>query len=198
MGKILIKLAFSSKNIKYPINYCRSSASSLSIRAGSSIRGSGGQVLDVKTIHQNPDFSMSELDYDVSVLELDGDLNLGSGVQPIDLTSTEPTGGEAATCSGWGTTSSGGSLPSQLQKVIVHIVSRASCRSAYGSDAISDRMICAADSGKDSCQGDSGGPLASEGSLVGIVSWGYGCAAPNYPGVYSNVAALRDYIDKYV
>jgi len=56
-------------------------------------------------------------------------------------------------------------------------------------------MICAGRAGKDSCQGDSGGPLfdALNNKLVGIVSWGYGCADPNYPGIYSRVSVGYDF-----
>jgi secreted trypsin-like serine protease len=57
--------------------------------------------------------------------------------------------------------------------------------------------------------GDSGGPLifntaeaadpVAKGSpdndrLVGIVSWGYGCGQAGYPGIYTNVPNLRDWV----
>lgn len=58
-------------------------------------------------------------------------------------------------------------------------------------------MICFgfAEGGKDACQGDSGGPLVVGNEQVGVVSWGYGCAQPHWPGVYAKVAFLRDHID---
>merc|ERR1711972_715808 len=61
-------------------------------------------------------------------------------------------------------------------------------------------MFCAGYevSGKDSCQGDSGGPLfveALDGNfvLVGIVSWGNGCAEERSPGVYTKIAAFKSW-----
>ena len=44
-------------------------------------------------------------------------------------------------------------------------------------------------------QGDSGGPMTcGNGVLCGIVSWGYGCAVADKPGVYTKVSAYVDWV----
>ena len=51
-------------------------------------------------------------------------------------------------------------------------------------------------------QGDSGGPMQiGEGqhwTQIGIVSWGIGCGKSFYPGVYTRVTEVRDWIDRIV
>ena len=89
-------------------------------------------------------------------------------------------------------------LPDHLQQVDVSIVSQASCQSSYPGETISSGMLCAGSPGRDSCQGDSGGPAVVDGGeepvQAGVVSWGYGCANPRYPGVYARVATYADWI----
>ncbi|XP_042879914.1 trypsin-1-like, partial [Penaeus japonicus] len=128
------------------------------------------------------------------------------GISPVCL--PPPTAdytGQAAVVTGWGTLSSGGPQPNRPMEVTVPIRTRSECVGAYGSQAITDNMICAglAEGGKDSCQGDSGGPLAVEGSdgrlyLAGIVSWGYLCAEPGYYGVYTDVPNYIEFIKETV
>ena len=65
-------------------------------------------------------------------------------------------------------------------------------------------LVCASALGKDSCQGDSGGPLmfgdrgGRKARLVGIVSFGVGCARPGYPGAYTRVSCFLGWIAKQV
>jgi trypsin len=113
------------------------------------------------------------------------------------MTNVEPPAGAFSVVSGWGSLTQGGTLPSQLQAVVVDITTRAACNSVYAQDGgITVNMICAGvtGGGKDACQGDSGGPLVIGVQLVGIASWGWGCGLADYPGVYSNVATLKSFI----
>ena len=74
----------------------------------------------------------------------------------------------------------------------------------YSPSSITDAMICAGQSGLDSCQGDSGGPLVEKKNgdskyyLVGIVSWGRGCAAAGYPGVYARTSHFGSWINGHI
>ncbi|MFD9032983.1 S1 family peptidase [Streptomyces sp. NPDC059567] len=101
------------------------------------------------------------------------------------------------TVAGWGAAREGGGQQRYLLKATVPFVSDASCKASYGSDLVPAEEICAgfAQGGVDTCQGDSGGPMfrrdnAGAWIQVGIVSWGQGCARPNYPGVYTEVSTF--------
>lgn len=78
------------------------------------------------------------------------------------------------------------------------IIDRDTCASQYSSvGPVTDNMICAGypEGEKDACSGDSGGPLVDgSGTLVGIVSWGAGCARAGQPGVYTRVGNYIEWI----
>ncbi|XP_016947655.3 trypsin delta [Drosophila biarmipes] len=188
-----------SSNIIVTAAHCLQSvsASVLQVRAGSSYWNSGGVTVSVASFKNHEGYNANTMVNDIAIVRLSSNLSFSSTIKAIGLASSNPANGAAATVSGWGTQSYGSSsIPSQLQYVNVNIVSQSNCASStygYGSQ-IKSTMICAYSSGKDACQGDSGGPLVSGGVLVGVVSWGYGCAYANYPGVYADVAALRSWV----
>lgn len=111
------------------------------------------------------------------------------------------TVGTRAAVAGWGDTAEGArDFPLDARQVSVPIVSNTACRSALGGQVVPARELCAGlAAGKlDSCQGDSGGPLAVRVSgaqvLLGIVSWGNGCARAASPGVYTRVSSLVPWV----
>jgi len=121
----------------------------------------------------------------------------GIGIQPISLTSTEPAAGSIAVVSGWGELYVGGPFSSQLQAVNVFVISRPECDYYYADyDGINVNTICAGvpGGGNGFCGGDLGSPLVVGDQLVGIVSWGVGCAEAQHPGLYSNVATLKNFV----
>jgi trypsin len=154
----------------------------------------GAEVFRPAQIISHPNYT--DLDYDYALIRLDHE----SSYQPIALSSADPVAGSEVTTAGWGyTKESSFTLPRNLRKVSVPVVDRAQCNVSY-KNKITERMVCAGleQGGKDSCQGDSGGPLFSgQGAdrvLVGVVSWGEGCARAKKYGVYSNVSAVREWI----
>ncbi|XP_066929533.1 trypsin-1-like, partial [Clytia hemisphaerica] len=174
---------------------------------GASDLNSQKEVFKKRTVlrafpHEN--YDSDTMENDIVLLELNNEVTFNDFIAPACIVdkSKHLVQGTTAVVSGWGTLESGGDQPEILQKAEVNIVSRDTCNSKYSS-GITKVMLCAAAPGKDSCQGDSGGPLVVEGDkcgndqyfLAGVVSFGSGCAHPDYPGVYADVAALRDWID---
>ncbi|XP_033237038.1 trypsin-1 [Drosophila pseudoobscura] len=169
------------------------------VRIGSTRTDSGGILVGIKRVHRHPKFDTYTIDYDFSVLELEeyDKKNVTQAFIGLPKQDADIADGTAVLVSGWGNTQSTQEPTSILRAVTVPTVSQTECTKAYGSfGTITDRMLCAGlqQGGKDACQGDSGGPLAANGTLWGVVSWGYGCARPDYPGVYSRVSAVRDWI----
>ncbi|KAJ3624997.1 hypothetical protein MTP99_018583 [Tenebrio molitor] len=173
----------------------------MTVRFATSHRGYEGKVVGITSIHQHPYYNPQlDLDYDISLLHVGSPFRLSRNVAIISLPSSTTTSwppGTSALVSGWGQDAETyDSLP-LLKSVTVQMISESSCKEAYG-QSITSRMLCASvdGGGKDACQGDSGGPLVIDNVLAGIVSWGNGCGREGYPGVYSSVPALRDYIKK--
>ncbi|XP_028895431.1 trypsin alpha [Zeugodacus cucurbitae] len=190
-----------SENIVVTAAHCLSSMPALSIlrvRAGSSYWNSGGIFSQVAAYKIHELYGQDGMSNDIALILLATPLKFSSTIKPIPLAVTAPPDGAVAVITGWGTKRSGSqTLPTQLQAVNLEVVSLAKCASnAYGyGEEVTETMICAYTSGKDSCQGDSGGPMVAGGVLVGVVSWGMGCAFPNYPGVYADVAALHTWVE---
>uniref|UniRef100_A0A8C3X8F8 Transmembrane serine protease 9 n=1 Tax=Catagonus wagneri TaxID=51154 RepID=A0A8C3X8F8_9CETA len=170
------------------------------------LSGADGQLERVARIHKHPFYNLYTLDYDVALLELAGPVRRSRLVRPICLPDPGPRPPDGARCiiTGWGSVREGGSMARQLQKAAVRLLSEQTCRRFYPVQ-ISSRMMCAGfpQGGVDSCSGDAGGPLACREPsgrwvLTGVTSWGYGCGRPQFPGVYTRVAAVRGWIGQNI
>lgn len=172
-------------------------ASAYSVQYGTTVVGGNNNVVAAERVLKNEKYDASTINNDVALIFLASDIPFSATAQPIKLASEAPAPGTPAVVTGWGALEENGGSPSVLQQTSVEIVSQATCQEKYSEfNEITDKMLCAGvnGGGKDACQGDSGGPLVANGVLVGIVSWGVGCARADYPGVYSNVAALKEWV----
>ena len=160
----------------------------------------GTEIFQAAKLIAHPRYNSSTMDNDFALVQLNGK----SSFKPVALNDVEIEIGQEiieSVTAGWGYTREGSwTISDTLQKVTVPLVSQAECNKSYNNQ-ITSTMICAglAEGGKDSCQGDSGGPLVvheenGDHVLVGVVSWGEGCARPKKYGVYAKVSSAIEWI----
>jgi len=160
-------------------------------------------TIGVAAIKQHPQYNSGTLQNDISVLELTEAVSLYEypNIKPVCLPEAGAVFPGEAVVSGWGTLASRGHQTAYLNEVGVTVFADGNCGSM--NSLMSEDMICAGlmAGGKDSCQGDSGGPLVAADpaknhslSLVGVVSWGFGCAEPDSLGIYSEVSHFTDWL----
>lgn len=156
---------------------------------------------------RHKEFTQQTLHKDVAIISLKTPVPADlPNVRSVCLAEgSETYAGKTGTVVGWGSIKEQGPQPDELREVTVNIWDNKECKDTYGNAApggIMDHMLCAGQKGKDSCSGDSGGPMqigsGPAWTQIGIVSWGIGCGKSHYPGVYTRVTAVRDWIDKIV
>jgi secreted trypsin-like serine protease len=152
-------------------------------------------VFGVSAVSLHPKFSERSMHYDAALIVLDRAVT-DAPVVPLAIAS--PAAGARVTAAGWGETKEGSLLlPSRLRSVTLEVGTTSACRrgNAALGEYFAPSMLCASMPGRDTCSGDSGGPLvaSSDGRavLVGITSFGFGCARAGHPGVYTRASAIR-------
>ncbi|KAG8441731.1 hypothetical protein GDO86_010785 [Hymenochirus boettgeri] len=147
---------------------------------------------------------------DIALLHLDMPITFTDYVQPACFPAPAANVDKLDDCyiAGWGVIDQDADEPSVvLQEAQVRKIDLKTCNSSnwYNGD-IGEYNLCAGyeEGGIDSCQGDSGGPLMCKAkkakfyAVVGVTSWGSGCAQKKKPGVYTSTKYFIKWIQTNV
>ena len=156
----------------------------------------------VQYVIKHPNYGTLSRSNDFAIIKLATPVNSVTPIALNDDTSI-PRTGDGVTVIGVGSRKDGGDSTGVLDEVLVNVISDYTCNlpQSYDGQVIPTTMFCAGtrNGGKDSCQGDSGGPVIQvvngRDILVGIVSWGEGCARAKYPGVYAKLSSSLSWIE---
>lgn len=152
----------------------------------------------VSHIFVHTKYDSHTMDNDIAILRVSVPFHPVDGILiPEPLALSVPVTGTVCSLAGWGATSEGSNNASpNLMRVNLEIVDTNRCNTSY-QGMIGANMFCAGtmQGGRDACQGDSGGGLMCHGVITGIVSFGFGCGRPRFPGVYMDVSAYTDFIE---
>ncbi|XP_062383002.1 uncharacterized protein LOC134070625 [Sardina pilchardus] len=156
----------------------------------------------------HPNYDSDTVNNDIALIRLSSPVAFTDFIRPVCLAAGDSVfnNGIDSWITGWGTIGEGVALPSPgtLQEIEIPVVGNRQCNCLNGVGTVTENMICAGllDGGKDSCQGDSGGPMVTKQETQwiqsGIVSFGFGCARPELPGVYARVSRYQSWISSEV
>ena len=167
----------------------------------------------VKSVIVHEKYYAGALFFDVAILILSEPVEYAENVDVACLPERNAVY-DASRCyaSGWGKDIFGkkGHYQVILKKVDLLVVPRDTCQESLRKTRLGkyfklhESFICAGgEIGKDTCKGDGGSPLVCPSKTdptryqqAGIVAWGIGCGEDGTPGVYANVAHVRDWIDE--
>jgi len=147
----------------------------------------GGTEAQISETWVHPDYVSPGEGHDVAVLTLDREVDAPTA--EINEVPDFPATGDHGIALGWGETETGSPV-NDLRKVALPTVGDNECTASYA-NYNPESMLCAGyhEGGKDTCQGDSGGPLVAGNRVVGLASFGNGCALERYYGVYTRVSS---------
>ncbi|KPM11000.1 coagulation factor precursor-like protein [Sarcoptes scabiei] len=176
-----------------------------------------GHAIPVNRIFIHPGYKAPIIYHDIAIVKLASPITFSSSVQPICLATNRMYGnnlvGLKVTVSGYGDSNFEGKQSEFLQAVDIKVIENQFCDRNYRRLAESRKkfqygigrtLICAGyEHGiKDACQGDSGGPLTIKIKnlhyQIGIVSFGFRCAQPQFPGIYTAVSHYLKWIRKII
>ena len=167
----------------------------------------------VRSVIVHEKYHAGALFFDVAILILSEPVNYADNVDIVCLPERNAVyDGSRCLASGWGKDIFGkeGHYQVILKKIDLPMVPRDTCQDSLRKTRLGkyfhldESFICAGgEMGKDTCKGDGGSPLVCPSKndptryqQAGIVAWGIGCGEDGTPGVYANVAHVRDWIDE--
>ncbi|KAM9328522.1 uncharacterized protein KZ484_019919 [Pholidichthys leucotaenia] len=162
------------------------------------------QLIQVVEIIMHEDYEMSTANNDIALLRLATPIVYTPFAVPVCLPTRRLADLELwaislHTVSGWGRRSENGPTSQLLRRLKVPRIRSQDCVKESGV-TLTKNMFCAGyiEGREDSCKGDSGGPLVTDYKkttfLLGIVSWGKGCARPGNYGIYTRVSNYLEWI----
>ncbi|XP_043077327.1 enteropeptidase [Puntigrus tetrazona] len=178
-------------------------AAALGLHAQFGSETSDRQTLLIDRVIMHQRYNRRTKESDFALMHLQTPANFTDYVQPVCLPDTGAELEEGRKCfiAGWGLTAEDGTGADVLQQAVVPILNNKQCQEWLPEYNFTERMLCAgyAEGGVDSCQGDSGGPLVCEEAsggwvLVGVTSFGVGCARPQRPGAYARVSHFIQWV----